>query len=129
MSIGKLCYFLVLATTLVAGRSGFRISVRERNFSRLENLQADCGAHIYLPVPWVPVFLPRVKLLGREVNPSSLSNAKVKNEWSYTSNAPYAFKAWLGKTLSFSRVGKWGTLSLICVRVNKLEPLHITTSS
>ena len=73
---------------------------------------------LHPPVPWVTGILSRIKLLGREINPSPLFNAKVKNEWSYTSNIPYAFKAWLGKCLSFTRVRKWGALSLICVRVN-----------
>jgi len=101
MLIGKLCYVLVIATTLGARRPWFRISVREINFSSLQNFQTGCGAHIHPPVPWVPGFLPPVKLLGCQVNPSPLSNAKVKNEWSYTSNAPYTFKAWLRKTKNF----------------------------
>jgi len=58
------------------------------------------GAHIHPPVPWVPRFLPRVKQSGREVNSSPLSNTKIKNGWNYISNAPYAFKSWLGKTFN-----------------------------
>jgi len=72
-----------------------------------KTLRQTVGAHIHPPVSWIPGFLLRIKLYGREVNPSPLSNAKVKNEWSYTSTAPNACKAWLGKTLLFSRVRKW----------------------
>jgi len=59
MLIGKLRYILVIETTLGAGRSGFRISVREINFSSFQNVQTDCGANIHPPIPWVPGFLPR----------------------------------------------------------------------
>jgi hypothetical protein len=69
-----------------------------------KTLRQTVGAHIHPPVPWILGFLLRVKLYGREVNPSSLCNAKVKNKWSYTSTAPNACKAWLGKSLLFSRV-------------------------
>jgi hypothetical protein len=38
------------------------------------------------PIQWVPGALsPEVKWPGREADHSSLSNAEVKNEWSYTS--------------------------------------------
>jgi hypothetical protein len=37
---------------------------------------------------------PGVKRPGREADHSSLSSAKVKNAWSYTSTSPYAFMAW-----------------------------------
>jgi hypothetical protein len=43
----------------------------------------------------------RVKLPGREVDHSSPSSAKVKNEWCCTSNTLYALMAWRGKTLLF----------------------------
>jgi hypothetical protein len=41
------------------------------------------------PIKWVPGALtPGVKQLGREVDHSPPSSAKVKSEWSYTSTPP-----------------------------------------
>jgi hypothetical protein len=40
------------------------------------------------PIQRVPVFFPRVKEVGREVDHSPPSSAEVKNEWIYTSTLP-----------------------------------------
>jgi len=46
------------------------------------------------PVQWVPgVLSPGVKWPGNEADHSLPSNAKVKNEWSYTSTLPYVIMA------------------------------------
>jgi hypothetical protein len=43
-----------------------------------------------LLVQWVP----GVKRPCREVDPSTVSSAEVKNVWSYAFNSPYTFIAW-----------------------------------
>jgi predicted membrane channel-forming protein YqfA (hemolysin III family) len=47
------------------------------------------------PIQWVPGTLSLgVKQLGHEADHSLPSSAKVKNAWSYTSTAQYAFMGW-----------------------------------
>jgi hypothetical protein len=61
------------------------------------------------PIQWVPVFLPRVKRLGREVNYSPSSSAEVKNGWSYASLALICIHG-VGKenfTVPFKTVEAW----------------------
>jgi hypothetical protein len=47
------------------------------------------------PIQWVPGAFPLgVKRPGREADHSPLSDAEVKNAWSYTSTPQYVFMAW-----------------------------------
>lgn len=48
-----------------------------------------------LPTQWVPKSYP--------------SNDLIKNEWIYNSTYPYAFMAWIGKSLPLSKYRKYGT--------------------
>jgi len=47
-------------------------------------------------------FFPEVKRPGCEPGHSSPSSAKVKIEWSYTANPPYAFMSYVETTLHFT---------------------------
>jgi hypothetical protein len=54
------------------------------------------------PIQWVPgSFSPGIKKPGRKADHSSPSYAEVKNKWSYTPLALYAFMTWPGTTLPF----------------------------
>jgi hypothetical protein len=67
------------------GQYGVRIPTGTNGFSLLPNLQAGFGAHpAPYPMPTGNPF-PGVKRTGPEINHSSPSSIKVKNDWSYTS--------------------------------------------
>jgi hypothetical protein len=47
------------------------------------------------PIQWIPGgLIPGAKRPGRESDYSHLSNAEVKNTWSYTSSPQYVFMVW-----------------------------------
>ena len=75
-------------TSIWTGWSGAQIPVGARDFSLHQNIRICCGALLIhlLSVYWYS-FLG-VKLLGHEINDSSVSSAIVKNELSYISTPP-----------------------------------------
>jgi hypothetical protein len=70
-----------------AGRPGFG-SRQGLDSSPSHFVQAGSGPLPQPPIQWVPGVFTGVNWPGREANNSPLSNAEVKNAWSYTSTPP-----------------------------------------
>jgi hypothetical protein len=72
-----------VAPELRAGRSGVRIPVEERNYSLLQNIQADSGAHT-APIQWIPVISwgKGAEGGGREADHPPPFAVEVMNKWS-----------------------------------------------
>ena len=88
-------------TRLRAGRPGVRIPVRgKRFFCSPKRPHRLCGPHSLLSSGHRNSF-PVLKWSRREAYQSHPSNAKVKNESTFTSTSLYAFMAEKGKTLTF----------------------------
>jgi hypothetical protein len=58
---------------------------RAEVFSRLQNVQTTCGAHLAARFMLEGSLSPAVKWRGCHADHSSASSAEVKNEWSCTS--------------------------------------------
>ena len=65
-----------------------QIPAGTKEFSRLQNVQTDSGAHLASCLLDTGVLPWRIKQPGHDVDHSHPSSAEVKNEWSYTS-APH----------------------------------------
>jgi hypothetical protein len=89
-----------IATTLRAGRTGFRIP-RRRIFSRLQNVQTDPGVHppkfsVYRGTFWGG----GVKRLHNDDNHLPPSSVESKNEGSYTLTPPLCLHGMYGEKVS-----------------------------
>jgi hypothetical protein len=75
------------------GRSGFNFELGLRFLSSLQ--PSDWLWDLQASYPKVTgECFPEVKLAGREADQSALSNAEIKDIWSYTSTLPYFFVVW-----------------------------------
>ena len=68
---------------------GLKSRLRQQNLLFSETSRPAVG-----PVLGTPGSFPGVKRPGREVDHSSLSSAKDKNEWSHTSTPVYTLMSW-----------------------------------
>ena len=89
-----------------AGRFGVRTSVGEGGLTFLHTPRPGLGP-IYLTSSGYRSSFPGVKLSGRGVDHPPPSNAKVKNEWSYTLTPPMCLRETIQEEyLSTSGVSK-----------------------
>jgi len=77
-----------IVTRLRAGWSGFRIPIAQRDFSPVQNVQTDSGAHPASCLIATEVLPREIKRSGHKINLLPPSSAEVTNRWSYTSTAP-----------------------------------------
>jgi len=103
----------LFSSPLLKAWFGFRISTGARNISLFRTVQTGSEAHLPSFSVGTGFISWRVKWPGRKVNHLSLSNAEIKNEWSYTSAPPvylhYLAYIW---TMYFFLYVYYGTFNL-----------------
>jgi hypothetical protein len=85
--------YQTVSSLLQAGKPGFNSWSRQEIFLLATASRLALGP-TQSPIQWVLAVLSGVKQMGCEADHSPPSSAKVKKEWSYTSNPQHIFMAW-----------------------------------